>query len=118
MVAVTESEITDEQVDLASTDAETESSAVKPTNNTHPRKSSAKRKPCRCIEKRRRKVLKEITYIPMNPVVKPIGDHKAFTCNCERMRIVNRRQQSPPLLYRPTTIGFYGPRPNMRQSWG
>lgn len=48
---------------------------------------SSARKRCRCIEKKHRKVVKEIKYIPLMPVVHLAGNHrKNFTCKCSHLR--------------------------------
>lgn len=44
------------------------------------------RKRCRCIEKKQRKVLKEIRYIPLAPVIQLDGQKRNFTCKCSHLR--------------------------------
>lgn len=47
--------------------------------------TSAKKR-CRCIEKKRNKVVKEIKYIPLAPVINLNGSPRNFTCNCSNLR--------------------------------
>lgn len=51
------------------------------------------KKRCRCIEKKRRKVLKEVKYIPLKPEVQlSVGGRKRnFTCKCSHLRKVIRQ---------------------------
>lgn len=56
--------------------------------------SSAKKR-CRCIEKKRRKVVKEIKYIPLAPVVQMGGNPRNFTCKCSHLRKVVKNQIKP-----------------------
>lgn len=47
------------------------------------------KKRCRCIEKKRRKVVKVVKYIPLSPGIQleTIGGHKRnFTCKCSHLR--------------------------------
>lgn len=46
---------------------------------------------CRCIQKKHGKMLKEITYIPMEPIVQNDGAQKrAFACNCTHLKRVHK----------------------------
>lgn len=47
-------------------------------------KSAKKR--CRCIEKKQRKVVKEIKFIPLAPAIQFPGKRGNFTCNCSHLR--------------------------------
>lgn len=67
------------------------------------------KKRCRCIEKKHRQVLKQITYVPLEPILLGEGQHKRFNCNCQQMRRMEIRRA------RPTYIVQEGP---PRQSWG
>lgn len=51
----------------------------------NPDGTSAKKR-CRCIEKKRRKVLKEIKYIPLAPSIHLDGVQRNFTCKCSHLR--------------------------------
>lgn len=56
---------------------------------------SAKKKRCRCIEKKRRKVVKEVKYIPLAPAIQLQGSdgHKRnFTCKCSHLRRVVKKR--------------------------
>lgn len=48
---------------------------------------SSARKRCRCIEKKRRKVLMEIRYIPLSESIRlPGQEGKKFVCKCSHLR--------------------------------
>lgn len=46
------------------------------------------KKRCRCIEKKQRKVVKEIKYIPLSPAIHFDGEKRNFTCKCSHLRKV------------------------------
>ena len=48
------------------------------------------RRRCRCIEKKRRKVVKDIKYVPLVPVVNLAGEKRNFTCKCSHLRRIAR----------------------------
>lgn len=48
------------------------------------------RKRCRCIEKKRNKVIKEVKYIPLAPAIQFEGNKRNFTCKCSHLRKTNK----------------------------
>lgn len=54
---------------------------------------SAKKR-CRCIEKKRRKVVKVIKYIPLAPSIQFGGNKGNFTCKCSHLRKVLKKDQT------------------------
>lgn len=58
------------------------------------------KKRCRCIEKKRRKVVKEIKYIPLSPSIQlDSGGHKRnFTCKCSHLRKVVKHWPSKEFI--------------------
>lgn len=66
------------------------------------------KKRCRCIEKNRRHMIKEIKYIPLEPIdVQKSGHLKRFSCNCAHMRKIPKSTTDPWRTYAPP-----------RNSWG
>lgn len=60
---------------------------------------SAKKR-CRCIEKKRRKVVKVIKYIPLSPLIQFGGNKRNFTCKCSHLRkVVKRTRTSTTKLF-------------------
>lgn len=108
-----EIEPTDEQIDLQSTiPGKVTSSPDKVHQSTNSgvllnSQGKKTKRRCRCIQKKQRRVLKEITYIPLQPVVQQQGKHKGFTCNCSHLKKVTRSTRSSTMTTR---------RP--RESWG
>lgn len=51
------------------------------------------KKRCRCIQKKQRKVVKEIKYIPLNPSIQlaQLGRNRNFTCKCSHLRKLARK---------------------------
>lgn len=56
-----------------------------------PNGKSAKKR-CRCIEKKQRKVVKEIKFIPLAPAIQFPGEKRNFTCNCSHLRRVAKNK--------------------------
>lgn len=59
----------------------------------HDSKGTSAKKRCRCIEKKRKKVVKVIKYIPLSPSIRLPGNNRNFTCKCSHLRKVVKKSK-------------------------
>lgn len=65
----------------------------------HDSEGKSTKKRCRCIEKKRGKVVLEVKYIPLSPAIQLGGSKRNFTCKCSYLRKVIKNETSTTMLF-------------------